>query len=395
MPTDQFPEVSNEQLSKSPPGARSKIEYAEEVLHRASRNRTLALGLGIPLFVMTLALLAAYESHIFRLTPNLGQVAGLGGRILLLWLLAALMSAPVYYFIFHKNYVHANDVLAKLEQAETAMLLSTDEGRRQHFSLELQRLRDKAALLFYDDERRVKEAYGWVNKAEKVLEGKEGDIDLSSVRSCINSLNELVTREEREQKDERYWQYAAVLTMFVYVALLVAAALYTIRHPNDLGMLILGVPLSVVLWGATGSLAAILFRFYTEKGLIRFASEFRWLIARPVIGIIMGAVVFLAFYSGLMLMGSEGGYPSAGENTGQSAGPVGTLGAAADAMARTSQRKVFWVIAFLAGFSDKFYVGVIDLLVARTVRSEEVDSNTVVTEKERIPDASEEREEGS
>ena len=40
-------------------------------------------------------------------------------------------------------------------------------------------------------------------------------------------------------------------------------------------------------------------------------------------------------------------------------------------------------------------IGVIDLLVARTVRSEEVDSNTVVTEKERIPDASEGREEGS
>jgi hypothetical protein len=49
--------------------------------------------------------------------------------------------------------------------------------------------------------------------------------------------------------------------------------------------------------------------------------------------------------------------------------------------------EAFCIVAFLAGFSDKFYLGVIDLLVARTVKSEEVVQNIVVTQKERIPDS--------
>jgi uncharacterized membrane protein (DUF485 family) len=380
-------------LSTSLYQLRAKIDRAEDLLNQSSRNRTLALGLGTPLFVLSLALLAAYEDNIFQYAPELGKIVGFGGRILLLWLLAALIVSPIYYFIFHKNFVYARDALNRLEQRETARLLFTEEGRRQHFREELFRLTGKAAQVFYDDARRFKQASEWGKKAGNILEGKVGDGDLNDVQSCINSLNELVTREEREQKDERYWQYAAVATMLVYVALLVAAALYTIKHPENLGAPILGIPLSIVLWGAAGSLAAILYRFYTEQGRIRLASEFRWLIARPVIGIIMGAVVFLAFYSGLILMGSEGGYSGAPAPGAEIEGTA--IGAGAETMAGIGERKVFWVIAFLAGFSDKVYLGVIDLLVARTVRSQEVDSNTVITEKERIPDNSSGHEEDS
>jgi hypothetical protein len=50
------------------------------------------------------------------------------------------------------------------------------------------------------------------------------------------------------------------------------------------------------------------------------------------------------------------------------------------------------MVAFLAGFSDKFYLGVIDLLVARTIKSEEKDRNTKVTKTQRIPESDAERE---
>jgi hypothetical protein len=128
-----------------------------------------------------------------------------------------------------------------------------------------------------------------------------------------------------------------------------------------------GVPVGVILWGAAGSLAAILYRFYTEQGRIRFATEFRWLIARPIIGIIMGGVVFIALTSGLVLLMSS---------------PSST-----DAASALPHKEAFWIVAFLAGFSDKFYLGVIDLLVARTVKSEEKDQNTKVTKTQRIPES--------
>jgi hypothetical protein len=84
----------------------------------------------------------------------------------------------------------------------------------------------------------------------------------------------------------------------------------------------------------------------------------------------MGAVVYLALASGLVLLSSNGN-PAA-------ASPV--------VASSVTQMGAFWIVAFLAGFSDKFYLGVIDLLVARTVHTVEPDSNTVVTQIERIPD---------
>lgn len=377
MPTDQVSDA-HEQVSKSLIQLRTEITQAEEALNKVSRSRTLALALGIPLFVITLALLAASAEKIFQFAPKLNAILGFAGCILVLWLLAALIVVPFYYFLLHRNYVYARDMLIKLEDTEIARRLSTVEGRKQYFREQLFSLSRKAARVFFGDERRFDEASGWIKKAVNILDEAESAADLSIVQSYVNSLNELVTREEREQKDERYWQFAAVGTMLLYVVLLIVAALSTIRNQQVLGMPIFGVPLAVILWGAAGSLAAILYRFYTEQGRIRFAAEFRWLIARPVIGIIMGAVVYLALFSGLVLLVSKGGFSTGtGANVAESAG----------------QSEVVWIIAFLAGFSDKVYLGVIDLLVARTVRTEEVNSNTVITEKERIPDLSSSREE--
>jgi len=189
------------------------------------------------------------------------------------------------------------------------------------------------------------------------------------VQTHLNSLSELVSREEREQRDERRWQYVAIAIIIVYVVALVYFA--RIDFGADKPQHLFGVPVSVLLWGAAGSLAAILYRFYTEQGRIRFSTEFRWLIARPIIGIIMGGVVYIGLTSGLVLLTTAGNNASA---------------AGAAAATATMHNEAFWIVAFLAGFSDKFYLGVIDLLVARTVRTQEVDQNTVITQRERIPE---------
>jgi len=84
--------------------------------------------------------------------------------------------------------------------------------------------------------------------------------------------------------------------MVIYVAGLAVSASRINFQTSPLQLF--GVPVGVILWGAAGSLAAILYRFYTEQGRIRFATEFRWLIARPIIGIIMGGVVFIALNLG-------------------------------------------------------------------------------------------------
>jgi hypothetical protein len=120
------------------------------------------------------------------------------------------------------------------------------------------------------------------------------------------------------------------------------------------------------MWGAAGSLAAILYRFYTEKGRVRFASEVRWLIARPIIGIIMGAVVYIALVSGLVLVG---GIPST------------TINQTSSGSTLVGRIEVYWVLAFLAGFSDKFYIGIIDLLVEKTIKTKENETKELKANK--------------
>jgi hypothetical protein len=351
---------------------RQERTSAETQFEAIAARRTLARGFGIPVFVVVLAMLAGKNWLVFfTLAPDLLEPILPAGRILILWVTAALIVGPFYYFFIHKAYVQARDRLTKLEETEIAWRLSTVTGRRQYFREQLFRLTSKAASVFFGDEERFAEASAWAEKAGNALDNAAGTADLGIVQTNINSLSELVAREQAEQRDEKRWQFAAVVTMLLYVAILVSAAVWTSDDPNVLESRIIGVPLSVILWGAAGSLGAILYRFYTEQGRIRFAAEFRWLVARPVIGIIMGAVVYLALASGLMLLVPDGAARVETANT-----------------AWAGRKEAFWIIAFLAGFSDKFYLGVIDLLVARTVSTKEINGNTVITKTERVPDAS-------
>lgn len=342
---------------------RRRIDEAERDYNVASRTHTSALAFGIPFLVVTCAFLAALWDTLLRYAhlPVLSFWSGTAT----LWAFALAIATPIYYFRYRRRYILAKESLANERQSLIAVRLSTGEGRKQYYRQELFRLSSKAARVFYGDEKRFSLASQWAERAGNILDGSDKTVNLSVVQSCLNSLNELVAREEREQAEEVRWQKWAIAVMFLFVALLVGAALLTNKDPGLLEQKVFGVPLSVILWGAAGSLAAILYRFYTEQGQIRFAAEFRWLIARPIIGIIMGAVVYLALLSGLIIVSPNG---------------------PADEGAPRMQ--ALWIISFLAGFSDKFYLGVIDLLVARTVRTQEIDSNTVVTEIERIPDSS-------
>lgn len=345
-----------------------EIRFEERALGGTSRQRTFVLAFGIPLLSILLAMIGLRAEF---LHTNLSISPAISARVfaLILSVLAGCILVPIYYFLFHKRVSQVSDRLVKKEESYIALRFSTLAGRREYFREQLFRLSSKASRVFFGDEKRFAEASEWIAKAGSILDEAKSTVALSTVQSYLNSLSELVSREEREQKEERYWQYAAIAIMIIYVWTLVFAARvdFAATEPGYL----FGVPTPVILWGAAGSLAAILYRFYTEQGRIRFATEFRWLIARPIIGIIMGGVVYIALKSGLVLLTTAGG-----TQTQNSSAIPDTNNAA------------FWIIAFLAGFSDKFYLGVIDLLVARTVSSREINSNTVVTAIERVPDAS-------
>lgn len=106
---------------------------------------------------------------------------------------------------------------------------------------------------------------------------------------------------------------------------------------------VLGVPSCVLLWSVIGSFAAILYRF-SNSGDRELEDPLRWLFSRPLTGIIMGAITFLVLRAGMLTMA-----PAPDANT----------------VAKLGTNEIMWLVAFLAGFSDRFADGLLKSLVGR------------------------------
>lgn len=128
------------------------------------------------------------------------------------------------------------------------------------------------------------------------------------------------------------------ITAFVYLA-------YKWNLNGNLNLPILGIPSCVLLWSAIGSFAAILYRF-SNSGDRALEDPLRWLFARPIMGVIMGAMAFLVLKAGIITFSQAGGSSVTSAGT-----PI--------------SNEVTWLIAFLAGFSDRFSEGLLTRLAGR------------------------------
>lgn len=106
---------------------------------------------------------------------------------------------------------------------------------------------------------------------------------------------------------------------------------------------LLGIPTCVVFWSAVGSFASILYRF-TNSADREIQDPLRWLFSRPLLGIVMGTITYLVLKAGLLTITYQ---PSTG-------GAV---------LKETNE--IVWLIAFLAGFSDRFADGLLRSLVGK------------------------------
>ena len=111
---------------------------------------------------------------------------------------------------------------------------------------------------------------------------------------------------------------------------------------NKTKLAFLGIPWPVVLWSLIGSFAAMIYRF-NRQPIYNFTDAIKWMLTRPVQGIVLGSAFYLVLVSGLFLLG--------GNSTDKSsnAGKVTT--------------EIILVLSFLVGFSDRFADTVFNALV--------------------------------
>ena len=95
---------------------------------------------------------------------------------------------------------------------------------------------------------------------------------------------------------------AGLLTIFV-IALIIISSVTWNRWDEFLEIVVLGVPLPVLLWGAIGGATAPLYKYLGFRG--RFSEDsFKSFILRPFIGILIGAFINLVVKSGLIVFGN-------------------------------------------------------------------------------------------
>lgn len=178
-------------------------------------------------------------------------------------------------------------------------------------------------------------------------EDKEKSEILNEVQYLLGSFKETINRESRDQRGQRLWQIFNIIIIIFYIiflsSIMTLTALFKPELKNSL-IPYISIPIWALIWGALGSLSAILYRFYNITTRVKFSEEFQWLIARPIIGILMSAIAYLTAISGLVFLGSENlTLEQINEN----------------------ETRFIALVCFLAGFSDRVYIAIINLLVLR------------------------------
>jgi len=101
--------------------------------------------------------------------------------------------------------------------------------------------------------------------------------------------------------------------------------------------LIMGIPLPIWIWGVIGSLTSMLFRAgyfpFTDR-----SEALRWLLFRPIVGVVMGVLTYLMVTAGLIVFAGN---------------------------ANTQTPELLWIIAFVGSFSDNLSINLLQTVLGK------------------------------
>jgi len=160
---------------------------------------------------------------------------------------------------------------------------------------------------------------------------------LNEMGKFKNSIEDIAAEDKKLQASTKNRVIAGMGGTLLVMVILIALMSYMDdgwKHVKS--VLVLGVPLGVLIWSFVGSFAAMLEQFY-RKPVYEFGSTLKWIIVRPVVGVVMGAGIYLAFSTGFNI-----------------------------SMANKEEGFMFF-LAFLVGLSDSFTFGIIDKLKSSVI----------------------------
>lgn len=222
---------------------------------------------------------------------------------------------------------------------------------------EIERLYDVIAEELYDDLSLQEELFKRLSAARTVLQELErnrrpgdaiqaADFDIKSIGAKVSGL----LRSRRDDQRLRY--FAPTLIVFYIFAIALLVIFYKDGYFPDNRIPVLEIPVAVFAWASVGSVASMLYRVYKEE-LGGLRKEFWWVFSRPIIGVVMGSLAYLAIVSGTLVVSN-----------------ISSTGSGTDVV----RSEIIWIAAFLGGFSDRFFENTVSILVQRLSSDQNNDS---------------------
>lgn len=362
---------------------KDNTNYANNMIIKARGIRDRSFVFLLFPFISLILLLIPQEGFIgyefARIVRNGLQIdfSSLSFYLIIFLLLILLFSSPSIYF--HTQFRRWQSTLNKTYKEIEEVSLRSPQLRVNYLQKQFASLNARAGRINWIDSRRRQRSEGLrlnigdiLAKLEELQIAKEEGKKIrenpdevipgwDDAQFMLTQWEELLNDEERELQGERNWKIMSIGIALLYLVLLLLAIPFF--RANDKSYDVFGIPFSIVVWGGLGSFAAILYKFYKSPRRVNFEIEFRWLIARPIIGIIMGALAYLALISSLLIFNATSSGASQQVD-----------------FQETGQFAQFWIVAFLAGFSDKFYEKIIEWLTGKFTTGAE-QGNSKDTEK--------------
>lgn len=219
---------------------------------------------------------------------------------------------------------------AELDELEKSRVGSLRKAIDQHYEAIPKKLRDLP-----EAQRNCLE---FLSKAEQLLTPPISRKDVIDAKLALARLEIEMGRSQTAMTS-----FLIVVLIMYFFGALVAAAIYTDRISVDVpasilnSQLIMGIPFPIWLWAAIGSLTSMLLR----AGQSPFPSRteaLRWLMFRPIVGVVMGVLTYLMVTAGLIVF-------------------------AGSSKAQTPE--LLWIIAFVGSFSDSLSINLLDKLLGR------------------------------
>ena len=178
----------------------------------------------------------------------------------------------------------------------------------------------------------------------------EQNLTLPLSRIGIIEARQAVTRVQIEMDKVRSASFSftvVAVIVYMFVIAIVAAFYYGLvdvgSPAGELNKkLVMGMPLPIMVWSVIGSFTSMLLRA-GQLPFLNPTEAMRWVLFRPIVGVVMGLLTYLMVITGLIVFAGNG---------------------------NVQTPELLWIIAFIGSFSDTLSIGLLQKIVGKFQHSE-------------------------